>query len=513
MTQLSFYIVSDVHGYIFPTDFSQRNQALPMGLLKANQLIEEERSHDDYSLKIDNGDFLQGAPLCNYLISELSSSKPLTDIYNRLNFDFGTIGNHEFNYGFSYLKDTLNRLNHPVLCANILDNQNLPFTGNGVYYFEKGGLTIGVIGVTTQYIPNWENPAHIKDLTFTSAVDTLKRLLPEVRKQSDIVVISYHGGFERDLENNEPTEDLTGENEASAILNQFHKDIDVLITGHQHREIATIKHDVAVIQPGTRATQVGKVTLTLNHHRQIIEKEAKLLSVTSNIELTLLDQDASLLTHLEDWLDTNITTLSEPMLINDKFEARRQPHPFLNLLNYILLEKSGADIASTALFDSATGFNQQVTMREIINNYPFPNTFQVLKLSGSQIKEALEQSASYFALDNNNHITVNEDYLYPKPQHYNYDIYGGITYTIQVGQPIGQRVTNIKVSQKPLNPEEFYTICVNNYRAVGGGNYKMFANAPVIKDIQEEGAQILIDFMTKHNVSTIPQVVNFEVIV
>lgn len=513
MTQLSFYIVSDVHGYIFPTDFSQRNQALPMGLLKANQLIEEERSHDDYSLKIDNGDFLQGAPLCNYLISELGSNKPLTDIYNRLNFDFGTIGNHEFNYGFSYLKDTLNRLNHTVLCANILDNQNLPFTGNGVYYFEKGGLTIGVIGVTTQYIPNWENPAHIKDLTFTSAVDTLKRLLPEVRKQSDIVVISYHGGFERDLENNEPTKDLTGENEASAILNQFHKDIDVLITGHQHREIATIKHDVAVIQPGTRATQVGKVTLTLNHHRQIIEKEAKLLPVTSDIELTLLDQDASLLTHLEDWLDTNITKLSEPMLINDKFEVRRKPHPFLNLLNYILLEKSGADIASTALFDSATGFNQQVTMREIINNYPFPNTFQVLKLSGSQIKEALEQSASYFALDNNNHITVNEDYLYPKPQHYNYDIYGGMTYTIQVGQPIGQRVTNIKVGEKPLNPEEFYTICVNNYRAVGGGNYKMFANAPVIKDIQEEGAQILIDFMTKHDVSTIPQVVNFEVIV
>jgi len=513
MTQLSFYIVSDVHGYIFPTDFSQRNQALPMGLLKANQLIEEERSHDDYSLKIDNGDFLQGAPLCNYLISELGSSKSLTDIYNRLNFDFGTIGNHEFNYGFSYLKDTLNRLNHPVLCANILDNQNLPFTGDGVYYFEKGGLTIGVIGVTTQYIPNWENPAHIKDLTFTSAVDTLKRLLPEVRKQSDIVVISYHGGFERDLENNEPTEDLTGENEASAILNQFHKDIDVLITGHQHREIAMIKHDVAVIQPGTRATQVGQVTLTLNHHRQIIEKEAKLLPVTSDIELTLLEQDASLLTHLEDWLDTNITTLSEPMLINDKFEARRQPHPFLNLLNYILLEKSGADIASTALFDSATGFNQQVTMREIINNCPFPNTFQVLKLSGFQIKEALEQSASYFALDNNNHITVNENYLYPKPQHYNYDIYGGMTYTIQVGQPIGQRVNNIKVGQKPLNPEEFYTICVNNYRAVDGGNYKMFANAPVIKDIQEEGAQILINFMTKHDVFTIPQVIDFEVIV
>ena len=52
-----FYIVSDIHGYIFPTDFSKRNQNLPMGLLKVNQLIEQERQHDDYSFKIDNGDF------------------------------------------------------------------------------------------------------------------------------------------------------------------------------------------------------------------------------------------------------------------------------------------------------------------------------------------------------------------------------------------------------------------------------------------------------------------------
>lgn len=54
---------------------------------------------------------------------------------------------------------------------------------------------------------------------------------------------------------------------------------------------------------------------------------------------------------------------------------------------------------------------------------------------------------------------------------------------------------------------------MNNYRAVGGGDYKMFAEAPVVKDIQEEGAQVLIDYMTQHNVSYIPQVVNFKVII
>ena len=76
-----------------------------------------------------------------------------------------------------------------------------------------------------------------------------------------------------------------------------------------------------------------------------------------------------------------------------------KPHPLINLINVMLLEKSGADIASTALFDSAAGFNKRITMRDIINNYPFPNTFQVLKLTGAGIKDALEKSASYFTLN------------------------------------------------------------------------------------------------------------------
>ena len=52
-------------------------------------------------------------------------------------------------------------------------------------------------------------------------------------------------------------------------------------------------------------------------------------------------------------------------------------------------------------------------------------------------------------------------------------MYGGITYTIHVREPIGQRVTDIKVGNEPLISDKTYTICVNNYR-VGGGNYDMF---------------------------------------
>ncbi|MCD0804017.1 bifunctional metallophosphatase/5'-nucleotidase, partial [Staphylococcus aureus] len=118
MSNIAFYVVSDVHGYIFPTDFTSRNQYQPMGLLLANHVIEQDRRQYDQSFKIDNGDFLQGSPFCNYLIAHSGSSQPLVDFYNQMAFDFGTLGNHEFNYGLPYLKDTLRRLNYPVLCAN-----------------------------------------------------------------------------------------------------------------------------------------------------------------------------------------------------------------------------------------------------------------------------------------------------------------------------------------------------------------------------------------------------------
>lgn len=510
MTQLAFYILSDIHGYIFPTDFSHRDIELPMGLLQANTLIEQDCTQYDGSIKIDNGDFLQGSPLCNYLISELSSSRPLTDIYNRMNFDFGTIGNHEFNYGLDYLKQTLNQLNYPILCANISENGK-PLTGQGITYIKQHGVTIGVIGLTTQFIPHWEQPEYIQTLTFNSAIETLNSYLPELRKHSDIVVVSYHGGFERDLQTEEPTESLTGENEASEILRLFSDDIDVLITGHQHREIAEVYHQTAIIQPGTRGTKVGKIVLNIENKTDIEIENCTLLNVESCDNTKIKQEDHALRNQLENWLDEKVATLPTSMRVENAFEARVKPHPFTNLLNYILLKSSDADIACTALFDSAKGFDNEVTMRDIINNYPFPNTFKVLKLSGKDIKLAIERSATYFDLENDK-ISVSSVFLDPKPQHFNYDIFGGIDYTIHVSKPYGERVSDIYVNGRPLDEDQFYTICVNNYRAVGGGNYHMYVDKPIVKDIQIEGAQLLIDYLSHNQLSDIPQVVNFKVV-
>lgn len=509
MEQLAFYVVSDIHGYIFPTNFSKRDQYLPMGLLLANHLIEKDQQHYAHHIKIDNGDFLQGSPFCNYLVSHIKNSQPLVNFYNRMSFHFGTLGNHEFNYGLPYLKDTLNRLNYPVLCANIFENGEL-LTHQGIHYFDVNGKTIGVIGLTTQYIPHWEQPEHIQSLTFESAVTTLQRWLPEVRRQSDFVVVSYHGGFENDLETGDPTEAQTGENEGYAILEHFCDDIDIFITGHQHRDIATLFNQTAVIQPGTRGRSIGKVVLNFNDDTHERIASCSLLPVSDDDDFVINEDDRYLRSQLEDWLDTQIAELPNEMIVDDAFDARVAPHPFINFLNYVLLAKSGADMACTALFDSATGFTKHVTMRDVINNYPFPNTFKVLRVSGADIKAAIERSAEYFDVIHEE-ITISKDFMEPKPQHFNYDIFAGVSYTINAGQPRGQRVAHIQFNGEPLDFDKTYTICVNNYRSVGGGQYDMYTNAPVVKDIQIDGAQLIIDYLKEHSNSHIPEVVNFKV--
>lgn len=510
MKEVVILTVSDIHGYIFPTDYQTSNQDLPKGLLKIHSLIQTIRAHHENVIVIDNGDFLQGSPFCSYLATKLNSSQPLVDIYNNIHFDFAVLGNHEFNYGLDYLKKTIQAFNFPVLSANILQN-NEPFTGHSVQYIEVANTKIAFIGLTTQYIPNWEKPENIQGLTFESAKKTAETLVEQTKQDADITVVCYHGGFEKDIHSGIETERLTGENEGYSILDGV-RGIDVMITGHQHREIAETIQQTAVIQPGSKGDAIGKVTLLIDEDTNKIAKlNSDILFVDEHTEISDISSTfESVNQDVNAWLDQEITHLDQTMYVNDKFEARIKPHPLINLINYIQMEASDAQISSTALFDSAIGFGHTVTMRDIINNYPFPNTFYVLEITGDDLKQALEKAASYFSVENGE-LTVNSAFLEPKPQHFNYDMFAGVAYTLNINREIGNRASDIFVQGEALSFNKKYTIVLNNYRAVGGGDYHMFSTDKIIKEIQREGAELIIDYLQKHETSSIPTVLDFKV--
>lgn len=92
-------------------------------------------------------------------------------------------------------------------------------------------------------------------------------------------------------------------------------------------------------------------------------------------------------------------------------------------------------------------------------------------------------------------IVVSAAFLTPKPQHYNYDMWEGIDYELDISQPIGQRVTRLERNGRPLAEEEKFDVVMNNYRASGGGDFTMFRNKPVVKDIATDMVELLADYI------------------
>ncbi len=504
---LNILLTSDIHGTVYPLHYQDNSQA-EIGLAKISTLIKKERSQNTNVLLIDNGDFIQGTPFTyHYATYEKDTKNPMSLLANYLNYDAAVIGNHEFNYGMDILNNAVATANFPYLSANILDkNIKAPYFGKPYLIKNtESNIKVAVLGVTTHYIPNWEQAHHIKDLLFEDALEATKKWVSYIREHEkpDLLVLAYHGGFERDLQTGLPTEVLTGENQGYAMCHEI-EGLDILLTGHQHRQIAhTAINGVTILQTGCNGHSVGKVTVTFEKtEQQWVKKESysELLTVQG------VEADPNVLSLVSDyeentqkWLDQPIGIIQGDMQISDAMQTRLQDHPFIEFINKIQMEIANVSISCTSLFhNEAKGFPKHITMRDIVSNYIYPNTLKVIRVTGADIKDALELSATYFTLNDNRNIIVNPAYIEPKPAHYNYDMWEGISYVLNISKPIGERVESLQYKGAPLDINEEYDVVMNNYRASGGGNFFMFQNKPVVKDIPTDMSELITNYILKH---------------
>lgn len=506
---------SDMHGYIYPTNFAGDHD-LAIGAAKAAAKIKElKKKAQGPVVNIENGDFIQGSPLSYYIAKHGQSAAELTNVINLIGVDAHVLGNHEFNYGLAYLKTAIKSYRGPVLAANVLNKKGEPYFGKAYTIVEKSGVKIAILGLVTQYVPHWEQPQTIADMTFESIVKTAQYYVPILKEKADIVIVSYHGGFERDLATGEATEALTGENEGYQLLHEV-SGIDALLTGHQHREIATKLNGVPVVQPGYRGNFVGEIQLELAKTPdgyQVIGSEAKLHEVNDVApDKEILAAIAPIEKKLEKWLDQPLGQVNGDMRITDPMAARLKEHPYIEFINKVQMAASGAKISGTALFNNeGKGFNTTITMRDVITNYIYPNTLAVVKVTGEELKAALEQSAKYLAVEDGK-IVFNPIYVNPKPQYYNYDMYEGINYVIDMKQPEGKRITQLTFEGQIITPTQELEVVVNQYRAVGGGNYEMFKPSKIIREIQIDMTELIADYLKQHPVIEACVNDNFKII-
>ncbi|UFT99075.1 bifunctional metallophosphatase/5'-nucleotidase [Radiobacillus kanasensis] len=497
---ITILITSDIHGYIFPTHYRDRSDQ-PLGLAKLATYIKKKRSAGNVLL-LDNGDLIQGSPLTYYHSKyHRDTENPVIKVANALGYHSAVFGNHEFNYGLDYLRSVVEQSEFPWLSANVINEQTgKPAYGKPYRIHEIEGVKIAVLGITTHFVPNWEDPNHIKGLKFGDALETAKVWVAKIRKEEnpDVMVVSYHGGFERDLDTGEPTERLTRENQGYQMCQEI-KGLDILITGHQHRSLAGKVNGVTIVQPSNHGQKLGEIQISLfqeGDRYKIDSSSSQLIEVanlTTNKDLQELIADFE--DQTQQWLDTPIGEVEGDLSITDPLETRLKDTPFIEFINKVQMDATGVDISNTSLFNNdSPGFGQKVTMRDIVSNYVYPNTLSVIRITGQDVKDALEQSASYFNVVDGK-ITVNPSFMEPKPQHYNYDMWEGIEYELNVSNPVGERVTKLNYQGQSIDENKEYEVVMNNYRAGGAGNFDMYIGKPLVKEIPIDMTELIANYL------------------
>lgn len=511
--EIEILVTSDIHGHIYPTDYRTAEDK-NLGLAKIASLIQEERRQAPDLLLLDNGDLIQGSPMAAYDVKKgTGATHPAAAVLNRLSYDAAVPGNHEFNYGQDVLRRVMEMSEFPWLSANIVDAK----TGEpafGVPYIikQRGPLDnpvkVAILGLTTHYIPNWENPLYLEGLEFRDALETAKAWVSLIRERErpDLLIVCYHGGFERDLASGEASEKLTGENQGYALCREV-EGIDVLITGHQHRFLAAQLGDVAVVQPGSLGQALGKVVICLEKQEEgwiICRKTAELLLVDDsvNADRTILEMFSSLEGATQSWLDQPIGRVAGDMRIHSPLICRTADHPFMEFVNKVQMEAAGAAVSCAALLsEESRGFGATITMRDVLGNFMYPNTLTVLRLKGKDIRDALEQTAAYFVAGPDGRPAVSSAYLEPKAQHYNYDMWEGIRYELDPAKPLGQRVMKLTdLAGREIEDETEMDVVMNSYRAGGGGDYEMFKGKPVVREIAADMAELVAEYIRKHRI-------------
>src|SRR5215467_12301907 len=192
---------TDMHGRIFPTDY-YTNKYDNVGIAKVATLVKEARKNDPDLLLIDSGDTIQGTPL-EYFHNQRNNAPPdpMMLAMNVLHYDAMTVGNHEYNFGLKVLEKARREAQFPWLSANTYDKGTSTTHYKPYIIRDIQGVHIGVLGLTTPGIPNWENAPNYAGLEFHETVSEANKWVPLLREKekADVVVIAMHMGIEEDL--------------------------------------------------------------------------------------------------------------------------------------------------------------------------------------------------------------------------------------------------------------------------------------------------------------------------
>lgn len=480
---------TDIHVHVFPYDYYADKPRDTVGLSRTASIINGIRSEATNSLLVDNGDFLQGNPMGDYIAYERGmkegDSHPIITAFNTVGYDAATLGNHEFNYGLDFLEKALSGADFPVVLANVAKEQGAnpredktlvkPYAildreiemGDG----SKHPIKVGVIGFTPPQVMNWDRKHLEGNVQARDIVETAQAYVPEMKEQGcDLIIALSHSGI-GDADHSDGMEN------ASVVLAGV-DGIDALVTGHNHLVFPSETFadrpgiDVAkgmlmgkpAVMGGFWGSHLGLLDLLLerdgNEWRVVTTtSEARPISVRNeDRSITALVEDdqavlASVATDHDETLayvrravgktsaplhsyfalvaddpSVQIVSIAQKWYVEEMMKGTE--HEGLPILSAAAPFKAGGRGGPEYYTDVPVG---DVAIKNVADLYLYPNTVRAVRVNGAQVRGWLERSAGMF-----NQVEPGASdavLLNPEFPSYNFDVMDGVTYQIDLSQP------------------------------------------------------------------------------
>lgn len=486
---------TDLHGSLFPIDYYAGTPA-NRGLVKIATLVRQIRAEQPHVLLVDSGDTIQGSPLAYYFArKEPARPNPTIAVMNAMRYDAMAVGNHEFNFGLDVLEKARRESRFAWLAANVRADNPTRRRRFGSYIIRNvAGVRVGILGFITPGVPRWEIPAHYKGFRFDDIVKTAQQIVPRLRRKVDVLIVIAHSGMERDTASSEAFSTVPRENVIAELARSV-PGIDVILFGHSHRELPEqMLNGVLLAQAKNWAQSLARADIVMERSAtrrwRVAAKRSSTIPVTPAVphdpEIEALARPYHEATQA--YLDTPVATSPRAM---DGLTARYEDHPFVDLIHRVQIEYGGADVSMATLFlPSARVPAGPVTVRQLAALYIYENTLYTVEMTGEQLRQALEQAASFYPA-----WPLKEGEALRLPG-YNADCAQGVSYVVDLTRPVGQRVRDLTYGGQPLDPARKLRVATNNYRYTGGGQYP-YKGLPVVYRSPREIRELILESVSR----------------
>jgi 5'-nucleotidase len=439
-------------------------------------LVRQLRTGTRNTIFVAAGDLIGASPF----LSAMFHDEPTIESLSMMGLEVASVGNHEFDEGKDELVRMQNGGCHPVdKCQG-----PHPFLGAKFHYlaastFEKNtgktvfppyeirefdGIAVAFIGLTLKGTADIVSPVSVAGLEFRDEADTVNALVPELKARGveAIVVLIHEGGL--------PTGDY---NECPGIsgpivdiVKKFDHAVDVVISGHTHQAYVC-EIDGRLVTSGDKyGTLVTAIDLKLDPvTRDVISAKADNIIVRTGSYASDPDQTALLESY--DKLAAPIANRRAGSITEtlSRVPNAAGESPLGDIIADAQLAATAADTAGGAVIaftnpggvrtDIAKQQDGAVTYADVFASQPFRNQLVTLTLTGTQIKDLLEQQ-----------------WLDPKRPRI-LQVSKGFNYTWDSTKPYGERVVadRITLNGQRIDPAIGYRVTVNNYLSVGGDGF------------------------------------------